>query len=465
MPQRVRGLTVLLALGLTLSGCGAKTFSLRDIYFHDATLEGHLKKAKADFAEVASGSASVWATMQSNLDKAAMLESEALGQSAVTRRRAAVNNMANKKWKEIRDTADESKKAAAEAIADLKDRINSTAKGIDVLTKLVAEGSTDPLAKAVENSTVDSPKLVELKTALANLAQSIDKLGPPVTEYFKKLSAFLDFADTTIKPALQRTGHDPGLANVLTILRKAKHPELIKEIQEAAEKAEAAGQNLAAAPIPLPVKDAAKKYLGLDLATVGDLTKYMKTETPALAEIRLSLEQLAAQTLADIRRAQLDAAKERLRLYNSRLAVVTEKAKVAIRLATQMRKDPRPTEETVLASLEEQYGAYSATVDKTTRTRTREVFTQRVANLTDYVQLIGSLNRWDKITQDQLLVLDHRAGIEDARVKTAGYEKLVSLGLAGTLTFAEGGVTEENVANWLRAAQTIGIAVIGARIQ
>lgn len=66
--------------------------------------------------------------------------------------------------------------------------------------------------------------------------------------------------------------------------------------------------------------------------------------------------------------------------------------------------------------------------------------------------------------QLQLAMLDHQYSIQLSAVNARQHETLISRGLQGLAAYHQGGIKPETVANFLRAAQAIGLGVIGAGV-
>ena len=96
--------------------------------------------------------------------------------------------------------------------------------------------------------------------------------------------------------------------------------------------------------------------------------------------------------------------------------------------------------------------------------RSDDDFRTGLRDVIAYVQLSGSLSALSDMLTNDLAVLDHRERMRLDEIATSAQARLATLGLQGVASFAEGGITEEQIANWLRALEVIGVGVIGGRI-
>ena len=88
--------------------------------------------------------------------------------------------------------------------------------------------------------------------------------------------------------------------------------------------------------------------------------------------------------------------------------------------------------------------------------------------LRDLLKAIGSyalvMTGADKPLQLRLAMLDHCYSIQLSAINARQHEALIGRGLQGLSAYHQGGLKPETVANFLRAAQAIGLGVIGAGV-
>lgn len=158
--------TVLTLSVLLLAGCAGTRF-----YAHDRALEERFKKARDQFAEVTTGQASVWATMQSNLDAAARRESEALRRDAGNAGAATIAAIDGLTWQTVKTGSNAIVCQAAQALRELQTRIPSTIDALERLRAAIKEAtaasggqSQDTRAKAEDaKKAVPKPDKVDAK--------------------------------------------------------------------------------------------------------------------------------------------------------------------------------------------------------------------------------------------------------------------------------------------------------------
>lgn len=456
--MRHRSLPSLLTTGLVsalvVTGPGCST----PPYAHDEAVHARLKSAKANFSKATSENAGIWSTVRENHDKAAAIEARALQQAQETKFKTSLANAQGWEWANLIADA---RTAKAEAEAELKD-VQSK------MTLLTAE--IDTLEKeAAAETTVAAPENTELSADLRAALDSATDWTDKAKDVQDKLPKYLDKAERQIIPKLKEFVDAEGLGTAVDALRKAADSDLIADVQAVLEAAGGlSGDAEARAKVTLPATftDAMKKYTGLDIKTVGDLEQLAKLKDSGIREIALSAEQEHRRTLAHLRRARLEAAAERLRLYAFHMAILSESIESADRLAGLSDTEAQSLGLTgnVVQSLEVDVLAFASSNDAQVRADRRSGLEEKLSRLTSHAERIGTISRWAVLQKHQLAVLDSREAAQREQIAAESRERLVALGLDGAIAFAEGGITEEQVANWLRAAQTVAVTFVAFKV-
>jgi len=451
----LNGVAVLMLVG----GCSAP------IYPHDQALEEQLKSAQKSIEEASSSDADAFATMIANSEKAAELRRAAIVRSAEAKTNGDLNAIATMTWAELKANGARAAGNYGDKLQDTDDQIASITKEIARLQQLIESDPGEALAN--QPPAQPTPELDSVTAALNKIKKSSPTLNKDVSAYLDAIQKYLGIVDEKVFPALEKYASDQKLDQVLAILRKAKDQELIGEVNRAI----AGAKDPASIALPKSLSEAIKEYLGRDITNVGELRKLLAAKDTAIEEVRLSLLRDGRQTMVEIRKAQLAELKEKLRLDNLRLLILQQLVVAARHVEAQSPPGGVPSESRVLLTLLDWHKAYHR---ESTQPATqpgvgagddvREHFTNAIGVLAWYTNVNGSLDRWLRITDDEIQTLEHRSLLEQGRIGTEAYRRLASLGLDGMVTFAEDGVTEAEVANWLRALQTVGIGVIGAKV-
>lgn len=427
----MRGFVVAISV-LLLFGCAR-------FYAHDRGLEDRLKKAQQQFADVSTGQTSVWATMQANLDAAARRESEALRRDSANQRAATIAALDGLKWGSVKTDAERAAKAARDTLGKLETSIPAAIDEIDRLRSAI---------KAAAAAQAGSPEAEDAKKKVPKADGA--KTPKSITDYVDAAEKFMAFVRSEVGPLVE--GRDQaGTRKLLAVARKAKDQTLVKTIPELTDTITRQLKDPKTVALPKDVKDAAKRYLNKDFATFGELLDFFTAKDATASEVVLALEADFERTLLEIRRARLKSLEEHLRLLNAQLIVEQQRRVMAEQIAAAA--PAKKKEDLVRDSLQ---AWFRATDDSDFLTGLRD--------LVAYVQLQGSMSTWSRMIANDLVVLDHRERVRLDEIASAAHARLASLGLQGATSFAQGGITEEQVANWLRALQALGIAVIGGTI-
>jgi hypothetical protein len=431
-----------LVLFASMTGCAGK------IYPHDQALEDQLKGAQKSLEEASAGDADAFATMTANLEKAAELRRAAIVRSAENKRNADLNGLADAKWNELKNAGKEARASYAAKLEGTKAQIK---KGLEEIARLQQLIESNPAAELEKAPAAETAELTTVTTALTS-ATSAEQ----IKKYLTAAGEFLNVVDEKAFPALEKFANDQKLDDLVSVLRKAKDEDLIGQVHEIIQGV----KEPESVALPPPLKEAFTEYLGLEVATVGQLRTVLAQKDTAIQEVRLSLLREGRRTMAELRKAQLADLKERLRLYNVRLLILQQ----LVTAAGKVEAQSPGTDAGVLAALESQYKSYRDSQAGDARTQSRQQFSSAIRLLSFYIQMNGSLERSLRLTDDEIQTLEHRALLANGRIGTEAYRRLAALGLDGMVAFAEGGVTEEQIANWLRALEAAGVGVIGIKV-
>ena len=444
-----------LVLMLLLAGCSARSSR---IYAHDEALAEGLREARGSLTEVSTSAGAAIETMVENLEKGAELRRAAITRNAAAELQGDLNALATMTWSDLNSQG-------SVAVGELEGMVKGAKQAITRVTEQIAQlqhvATVDP-----EQSLGAAPQAEsnELKNALQTLGEALG--AKSVSDYLDASAKFIEMVDKKVFPALEAFAADQQLDEVLDVLRKARNPKLIAAVNAAA----AGAEDPSSVKLPGGLPNAIKKYLGREVTTVGDLRKLLAAKDSSIAEVRLTLLREGRRTMAELRAAQMAELKERLRLYNARLFIIERQLVAARKVVAQAPPQNVPAGDGILTTLDAQYGDYRARLAGGSTTvparpvDARAQFTDAIGVLRNYADLNGSLDRLRRIAEDEIQTLEHRALLEQGRIGTDAYRRLASLGLDGMVNFAEGGVTEAQVANWLRALQAVGIGVIGGKV-
>lgn len=438
--------TMLVGLAILLAGCSSSASSQALVYLHDGDVEERLKTAKQKFANVTSDSRGIWANMRANLNTAAAVEASALSQAANTARLTALQNIENWSWPEIRLVAETAEGEASTDFDTLATAVLNIAAEIARLRQVVREDPGGDLEDD-QAATLDADIVADL--------QALSPAADDALDYLKKAQEFIAKAQNDVLPKLDKYADAEDLNSVLDVLRRINDLDQIDDLQSLLEGV----SEPESIELPARLAEAIRDHLGMEITTVGELMALAGEEDTGLKEISLTLLSEGMRTASEMRRVQFETLVERLRLANLRIAIVSKRLEVATDL--RVRAEHFGSAKAV-ASLEADIIEFKNAADGDKRQQAREKFEDKVFALTEYVELIGTLDSWDRITTNSVALAHHRERIARAEVAATAYERLVDLGLEGAIVFAEGGITEEQIANWIRAAQTAGIAVIAA---
>lgn len=357
-----------------------------------------------------------------------------------------------------------------------------------------------------------------LQPALEHAIQgAFDEFFAPLDAHLEATDVVLAEAETLVAEALGE-GSLPSerLAGIADVLRKAEHldflkPDTLAEVLEGAgdtplsgDVAEALGvrtakdlleliekrdariealadkvsiaqllESLRGEQLSDEFKAALQKHTGTDIANIGGLLDYLKTDDASLQEVRVALMADWRRAVVEGRALQLESLRYRLALTNKlaealksqRLAedallANMQRVRSCLTDAPLSRRDPRSQQDIVLGqgvtitlqSLAQgaQLGPASPNEECEPLQGARRQFESLVGILGDYFQRVGFLQDNEHLAHYELVRYEHRRSIDASRLAAAAHEQLVKHGLQGLVAFTQGGITAEQVATVMR---------------
>lgn len=203
---------------------------------------------------------------------------------------------------------------------------------------------------------------------------------------------------------------------------------------------------------------ALKQHTGGDIANIGALLDYLKTDESRLQEVRVAL-------MADWRRAVVEGRALELESLRYRLGLAEKlvRALEAQQFAEQGIAAQLETTMACLPTLALDGNALTTLVSVARGTTLRfdadcaedydtgeKQFENLVGVVGAYFTRIGYLHDNERLAQYELVLYEHRRSIDASRLAAAAHEQLVSHGLQGLVAFTQGGLTTEQVATVLR---------------
>lgn len=352
-------------------------------------------------------------------------------------------------------------------VKDFLAKVEQAGKG---LAKLQERANDPTLAKLVRLlRSASDPKVVErLAAGLKDVQDDVSDPGS-ITLPAKVTGQLNDFLAPVVvifadfKSAVAGTSRSGALTPALNAaVRQYLGLDADVATVDDLKKVVAAADKKDGDPLPQDLKQELRLFLGPRIVTVDDLIKVVVAPDSGIHEIRLSLELESRRTAAELARASLESEKAFLDLCHTRLAVLAAKRKAAELVFVGAPAGNKQ----VAASFDVLFGEYEAAVAAKDAQRVADARTKtkaQVEALTAYVSLIGSLNRWDRITKQQVVIAKHRGAIAHDRAAIAAYDRLIIGGMNGAIRFAEGGITQEEIANWINVVQTVGIGIISGK--
>jgi hypothetical protein len=408
--------TVLLALAT--AGCG--------VYLHhpgnQATADGALK----DFQSFREKSGNPYAVMLKNHEKAKAATADAQRAAAERRVTGFALAMPHTTWEGLRTKLD----AEADALKAATDHVDQETRA---LLDTVKE------AKAAQGTAAD-----KLKAAKAAVAKQFNDNQRWVAQQALFKSAIQKIAETSTS-----TKSDLGPKEALGTASQLLGEKVSVQQQDKDGKVQV---------VEKTIGDVLGVSLPKDVKDFPDLVKQLSgvTLTPATPPgISVTILGLAADLAdAEYRREQI-----RLAILQRRVDVLDALHKnvaAASDLVGQARNGLRPMnrdqlKEPIVTSL------------GTFRSSEREL-APRFQTLAAAAIPLTTLASERLRMEVELASLEHEASIRVSAVNAQAHEALIGRGLEGLAAYHRGGVTPEEIANVIRAAQAVALGVIGGRI-
>lgn len=405
-----------LALAALLSaGCG--------VYLHDAKNQTQAESALKDFQTFRDKSGNPYTVMLKNLEKAKGATADA--QRAASDRHVIgyALGVPYKTW------------------AELKEEVAKQIKGLDE----AAEQNDRQISELADDLKVAKAAQPDAKATLAAAKKAL-------AEQFNRNQRWVA-QQALFKLAIQKVAElstDTKSDVTLGTLAKTRDELLDSEVTVLEQDAKGDVKS---------VKKKIRDVIGLDFALpkdpkgFGDLVKglanvKLETESPGIAVTILGL----AVDLSDVeyrkgqaRIAGLQRRTEMLEALKQNIDVSRSDLKTA---ADDL--ETFPEKELILTHLENRRAAKSAEdVGAALRTLARTAIPATVLT-SERLRL-----------QVELATLEHEYSIQVSSLNAQAHEALIGRGLEGLAAYHRGGVTQEEIANFIRAAQAIAVGVIG----
>lgn len=447
---------VLVLLAAFITGCSSapasreSTSSGSGIYLHDARLERQLKDAQARLEAIDKGSESIWAASSENRVRSTELKSAAISRSGEVKLAANLTKIPFMTWADVSSHALMVEQSTATDLNHTKIKIKST---LDKIAALKASIAADP----GQPSGTGSADGTEPAGALGLINANAQDLAAKVQDYLTKADEWIVKVDDDVIPKLDAYINAEQLSTLIEIYRKADHQDLIKSLELIKQEDDAL--------LPSGLSEAIKTHLGIDITNFGQLRKTLTPEKSGIYEIRLTLLDEARKSTGQLREAQLKSLQKNLQLHNDRLAILGHVIENARKIQTQITAEGGTFQSTaVLSWLEQSKQAHAIATNPQDKIDARNSMTDKLNLLVLYTNFHGSLDMALRQNVVGIQDLEHQERIDVDRIATEAHGRLVQLGLEGTIAFAEGGVTEEQIANWLRTAQAAALSAIGVGV-
>ncbi len=496
---------VLLFLFLVMVGGCASS-----LYMHDEDLELQLRASKSQYQKATSENEELWSTLHSNLDKVAELEIKALTNAGLIKRQTDLQNIKNHTWsgyfKEANDIVIKTNDEIQDLSKSIEDTGNMVNKLFDSISKIEEsltgvkidrkglnhfEAGTAKWDKVKDSSNELKKISEEIREIVANkikdevkdkikgeigdeiekrLNEARQKFKENIKDYIGSTRKMISDDDKKIPDVLRKFTNDEGLNEVLALLRKSKNHELIGNRSGPFDLFKNRGgkiKSLRDAPGKMELSDKARKklskFLKLEhsIETAGELRKFLEKQDSSIEEIRLTIEKEHRRTIAVVQNAQFQKEKDRLELYNLQLEILGKYVDVAQMVKDGSEKYNQEGNNNVFKSLNESYLNYQKGIKPE---EMRDGFYEKLETISGYVHLTGYLYILNEITKSKINILAHREAIANEQIATDSYTHLVNWGLDGLISFAEGGITDKDIANWFKAFESTLLGVISVKV-
>ncbi len=406
-----------LVLAVLTSGCG--------VYLHDARNQATADAALKDFQSFREKSASPYAVMLKNLEKAKAATADAQRAAADRRVSGFSLGVAYRTW------------------GDLDKKLEQEAERLDAAGKVVTNESQALMRDLGQAETAAAKAEADVARARAALARQFNDNQRWVAQ------------QALFKHAIQKTAEkaaagrsEPGLEE----LRDAT--QALLDVKVTVQEQSSTGEIVA---VDKKIGDVLGIALPKDWKDFPDLVKQLSG---------VSLKPAASPGIAvTILGLAVDLAEAEYRREQTRIAMLQRRADVlealqknivaARALVGAARQDIArfaTPDERIVAGLE-RFGARQAA---DLEARFQAVALAAIALTT----LASERDRLDV----EIASLKHEASIRLSAVNAQAHEALIGRGLEGVTAYYRGGVTPEEIANFIRAAQAVALGVIGARL-
>jgi len=450
-------------------------------YFHDAELLKQLQTASAGFTPASQEQLSL--VLLRNLDAASAREREITSKTARIVLQGHLSQLEKLSWRRIeacskysecRPSRNESCSAKIEAndpaannaerIGQIAVAIAATAADIAKLSQLI---ETDPDGNAagvpvIQADTQDA--LQRLNAALKAITDAVKKDLAIPAESVLALNArqeeLLQKADQAVAAAhAGNTAEGKALGRLLDMLYKSKDLDLLVD-QKSKELVTKAG----ATPLSDDMKALLAKYTQAKSATVGEFVTWLATDDASITKIRLELAADMRKSVVELRNAQLSEKKAALVLQQKRLALYTAQLGREQELrgpdySTRVYQDCAYGGLLQLqARLRASSGAGTAVGEQVAKDR--DAIANYMSYLSYYVERIGYLDEQERLLDQEAGVQVHRNSILHSQAASRARDRMVRRGLDGLVSFAEGGVSYDDVNGIVQLLQTALLGVI-----
>lgn len=403
------------------SGCG--------LYFHNPEKATLAKNTFDEFKKVQTSSATIYVSMLQNLQKIEAEAAEVQAKTAQIKEETFTNQVNTITWKKI--------------LADLE-----VAKRTQEKWNKDIEGA---VKKLLEKMGEANATVVDAKTGLEK-ADNLLKIAVKAENQWKARQAL--FQSSIIFLGNVAASEDKKM-NVAT-LEKGKKEILDQEIEK---KTMTKDGTLKTEPSTVG-KVLSEDIAGTDQLPFGELLQQYTisnlnpNKAPGLTVGILSLAM-------DLAQAQGDKAKLRVNYLWGR--ITSMKAQVVkldnIRIAIQIINDRINHGDFVRSD------TVLVTVNKLKKLTGKEIAINDAFEALIYYALTKTLDESAMLElQTKPAVFDHQYSIQLSAINAREHEALISRGLQGLVIYHEDGITQELIANFLRAAQTAALAVITAGV-
>ena len=443
----------LLMAALLAHGSLAAAASER-FYLHDAILLKQLQEASSQLTTEAQQASA--ASMLRNLDAAAAAGRAGITASERTRQQALLLGLSRLSWERIH---------ACALNSDCETTIEDSCTQITPGTVKGTASKIEDVQKTINQLTLDIAPLA--KQIEAGRKKGIDTApAAPATASAEEPGALLQRLDNLLMAA--RTGEaadEKSSRKLLDLLSKVKDTDLIKD---------AATRDLlskpAATPLPPEWQALLANYGDGGIKTAGDLLHWLGTDDARIAQIREELAADFAAAKIELLQGQLDEKKADLALKMRALALYQKQWTAEKNLAHAFLSDKTPAAPhgCVYAGLQTRQADYrkastSSHPDTTDIAKKSAALSDYLFYVSTYIERVGYLHEEQLLVDHDSALLQHQQSILRSQRAQAVRMQMVRHGLDGLVSFAEGGVTYDDVNAIVQLLQTALLGVIAGK--